>query len=75
MERDQNPFSNLNSSNALALRPRAAAKALGIGERLLWDLTSPRGPIPSVKVGTCVLYPVDGLKRWLTEQAAKGGQP
>ncbi len=63
------------ASDSLALRPREAAKALGIGQRLLWDLTAPRGPIPAVKVGACVLYPVDGLKRWLTEQAAKGGQP
>lgn len=63
-----------NAFDSLALRPRDAAKALGIGQRLLWDLTAPRGPIPSFKVGTCVLYPVDGLKRWMAEQAAKGGR-
>lgn len=55
----------------LALRPREAAKALGIGERLLWDLTAPRGPIPCARVGTARLYPVEALRKWLADEAAK----
>jgi predicted DNA-binding transcriptional regulator AlpA len=55
--------------SALALRPREAAKALGISERLLWSLTAPRGTIPAVRIGTCVLYPVTGLQAWLDRQA------
>ena len=61
---------------ALALRPREAAKALGISERMLWSLTAPRGMIQSVRVGSCVLYPVTGLQAWLDRQAqatAEGG--
>ncbi len=60
---------------ALALRPREAAKALGIGQRKLWELTHPRGPIPCVRVGVCVVYPVRLLEAWLAEQAneARGG--
>ena len=54
---------------ALALRPRDAAKALGISERMLWSLTAPRGTIPAVRIGTCVLYPVTGLQAWLDRQA------
>ncbi len=54
---------------ALALRPREAAKALGISERMLWSLTAPRGRIQSVRVGSCVLYPVTGLQAWLDRQA------
>jgi predicted DNA-binding transcriptional regulator AlpA len=54
---------------ALALRPREAAKALGISERMLWSLTAPRGTIQSVRVGSCVLYPVSGLQAWLDRQA------
>jgi excisionase family DNA binding protein len=58
----------------LALRPREAAKALGVGERLLFDLTK-RGEIPHVRLGNkCIVYPVDALRNWLAEQAAKGGQ-
>ena len=62
----------------LALRPREAAKALGISPRLLWQLTHD-GHIPCVRVGTgkrrTVLYPVAELQAWLTVQAAveKGG--
>lgn len=59
----------------LALRPKDAAKAIGIGQRLLWQLTQPRGPIPCVRVGCCVLYPVPALEAWLAGDAAKGGRP
>jgi len=62
----------------LALRPREAAKALGISPRLLWQLTHD-GHIPCVRVGSgkrrTVLYPTADLQAWLTRQAEaeKGG--
>ena len=62
----------------LALRPREAAKALGISPRLLWQLTHD-GHVPCVRVGSgrrkTVLYPVTELSEWLTRQAeaSKGG--
>ena len=53
----------------LALRPREAAKALGISPRLLWQLTHD-GRIPCVRVGSgkrrIVLYPTADLQAWLT---------
>jgi len=56
----------------LALRPREAAKALGISPRLLWQLTHD-GHIPAVRVGNgkrrMVLYPLAELQAWLTRQA------
>lgn len=55
----------------LALRPKDAARALGMGERLLWSKTK-AGEIPHVRVGKVVLYPVDLLRDWLAEQAGKG---
>jgi len=55
----------------LAMRPREAAKALGISERLLWDWTN-RGEVPHIRIGKAILYPVDVLRRWLDEQAATG---
>lgn len=61
------------TSVPLSLRPKDAAKALGIGQRKLWELTHPRGPIPCVRVGCCVLYPYRLLEAWLAEQAVKGG--
>ena len=52
----------------LALRPKEAARALGISARLLWSMTN-RGEIPCVRIGRCVTYPVAMLKNWLNEQA------
>jgi excisionase family DNA binding protein len=60
-------------SDALALRPKEAAKRLGISPRKLWDLTQPRGPIRVVRVGSCCLYPVEALRAWLNEQANSTG--
>jgi excisionase family DNA binding protein len=65
-------------SSPLALRPREAAKALGISARHLWQLTK-EGHIPCVRVGSgtrkTVLYPVADLQAWLTRQTqAKGGE-
>jgi hypothetical protein len=61
----------------LSLRPRDAAKALGISERTLWGLTAPRGPIPCLRIGNgkrqTVLYPVAELQTWLSRHAEKGG--
>ena len=58
----------------LALRPRDAAKALGVSARLLWQLTHDK-KIPCLKVGRVVLYPMADLQDWLSRQvAAKGGE-
>jgi len=71
-----------NTPPALALRPREAAKALGISARTLWTWTK-SGLLPCVRVGRgrrqVVLYPVEQLRAWLAgpgpEAAAeeKGG--
>ena len=61
-----------NISFPLALRPREAAKVLGISPRLLWQLTKD-GHVPCVRVGSgkrrTVLYPLADLQAWLTRQA------
>lgn len=44
----------------LAMRPREAAKALGISERLLWEWTN-KGVVPHVRLGKAILYPADSL--------------
>jgi hypothetical protein len=62
----------------LALRPRQAARALGISPRLLWQLTKD-GRVPCLRLGAgprkTTLYPVSLLEEWLTRQAsaAEGG--
>lgn len=55
----------------LALRPKEAATALGIGTRLLWQLTNTK-QIPHTKLGRCVVYPVAAIEAWLKEQAERG---
>ncbi|KAA0215585.1 MAG: DNA-binding protein [Cyanobacteria bacterium CYA] len=45
---------------------------MGISPRTLWALTAPRGPIPCVRVGGCVLFRVADLDEWL-RRAAEGG--
>jgi excisionase family DNA binding protein len=52
----------------LAMRPREAAKALGVSERLLWEWTN-RGIVPHVRLGKAILYPVDSLREWLNREA------
>lgn len=58
---------------SLALRPKDAARALGIGERKLWEITADTtSGIPHVRFGRAVRYPVRELQDWLAERAAKG---
>lgn len=57
----------------LALRPREAAKAIGVSTRTLWTWTT-AGRVPHVRIGRAVLYPVEGLRRWLEAEAARTAQ-
>ena len=75
-ERIKSTHKQVNNSNPvcqvrLALRPREAARALGIGERLLWSMTN-QGLIPHARCGRAILYPVAELERWLAEQSTGG---
>jgi len=56
----------------LGLRPKEAARALGIGTRLLWEKTN-CNEIPHVRVGKAIVYPVEQLREYLARQA-KGGR-
>ena len=65
-------MTNKNTQMPLALRPREAAKALGISTRLLWQLTHD-GIVPCVRVGCgkrkTVLYSITVLQAWLGHQS------
>ena len=60
----------------LALRPKEAARALGISERKLWEITADQtSGVPHIHWGKVVVYPVDALRLWLAAQAGrKDGQ-
>ena len=55
----------------LLLSAREAAAALSICEKSLWNYSQPRGPIPSVKIGTRILYSPGDLQSWINEQKAE----
>jgi len=58
-----------DSIEPLALRPVAAARALGVSCRTLWTWTQ-AGVVPHVRVGRVILFPCDALKAWLAAKAA-----
>jgi len=53
---------------AITLRPRDAARALGVCERVLWQMTKEED-IPHFRVGRLVLYPVAELTKWAGQRA------
>lgn len=55
----------------LAVRAPEACRILGIGRRLLWELTN-RNEIPHLRLNRAVVYPVDSLRVWLAERAEVG---
>jgi len=48
----------------LAMRPKIAARAVGVSERTLWSMTK-RGAIPHARIGGCVVYPTAAILAWL----------
>jgi hypothetical protein len=58
----------LRLANRLALRPKEAAAVLGLSERAFRTLLP---SLPHVRAGGAVLVPVEALRRWLDEQAAR----
>lgn len=54
----------LKVDGKLALRPKDAAVAIGISERMLFELTK-NGQVPHRRIGRAVVYPVDLLREWM----------
>lgn len=50
----------------LAMRPKVAARAIGVCERTLANLTK-RGGIPHAKIGSLTVYPTAAILAWLKE--------
>ena len=58
---------DLASKDALTWSAKKTAAEIGISTRALWSL-SVSGEIPSIKLGSRRLYPVDRLREWLAEK-------
>ena len=67
---DYNKFQD-GLQGRLALRPKEAAAALGIGNNAIYELCN-RSGFPVIQLGNKNLIPVDGLRRWLDAQTAEG---
>jgi len=55
----------------LLIGVKDAARLLGIGERLLWSMST-SGELPSVRVGRRRLYSVETLRNWIAEREREG---
>lgn len=64
---------SLDHDSHLLLPARDAARALGISPRLLWTYSRGLDPIPTVRIGRRVLYPLDGLRKWVRKHARPAG--
>jgi hypothetical protein len=51
---------------SLALRCDGASRATGLSEGMIRMLVK-RKAIPHKRVGTCIVFPVDQLRRWLND--------
>jgi excisionase family DNA binding protein len=60
-----------SGSTPLLLTPTQAAQALAISPRKLWSMTT-GGELPHVRMGRCVRYPLDDLRRWIEAQQEGG---
>lgn len=60
-------------SDRITLRPREAARALGICERTFRDLMR-SGAIPHIRLGRAVLVPVADLEAFIADRLNRGGR-
>lgn len=55
----------------IAVDVKTAASMLGIGRTLLWEITAPRGPLRSFRIGRAVRYRVVDLQNYVAELAGE----
>jgi predicted DNA-binding transcriptional regulator AlpA len=67
-------LARLLTEGRLALRPRNAARAIGVSQRTLWNLTNRGEGPPSVRLGSLTVYPLIDMICWLSRRAAEGGR-
>ncbi len=62
-----------SDSHRITLRPREAARALGIGERTLRDLLR-SGAIAHIRLERAVLIPLADLEAFVADRLERGGR-
>ena len=56
----------------LTVNPSECGELLGLSRPTVYDLLRRRDGIPSFKIGTRTLIPIDGLRVWIAQQT--GGE-
>ena len=59
------------TTERLLLTVEEAARRLGIGRTLAWQLVR-QGVLPTVRLGRCVRVPWQALQEWIARQAQGG---
>ena len=62
------------SESKTVLSVRECAAMLGISERTLFSITSPRGSLKSFKIASRVFYYYETVLAWIKEQEQKTGK-
>ena len=63
-------FHSQEGSLPLALKPKQAAKLIGVGTNAIYTLCH-RADFPAIKVGSGYIIPTDALRNWLLRQAGQ----
>ena len=59
------------ATERLLLTVEEAARRLGIGKTLAWELVW-QGVLPSVRLGRCVRIPLSALEEWIARRVREG---
>ena len=59
------------ATERLLLTVEEAARRLGIGKTLAWELVW-QGVLPSVRLGRCVRIPLAALEEWIARRVREG---
>lgn len=58
------------SDTKLLLSSPETARLLGISEKMLWNVTSPRGELCCVRIGRRVLFDPSDVQDWINKRKA-----
>ena len=61
-------MSTVNMDQMRLLSVKETAKILGVSERTLWSITTPRGTLACCKIGNRVMYSPKAIERFIEQQ-------
>ena len=61
----------MGENDRLGLKPKDVARLLGVCPPVVYDLCR-RPDFPAIRIGRSIVIPVDQLREWLAQEAARG---